>query len=41
MFEASTKITLFKHAIQNFKEEIYNNNLMSLNTLQTFDHVNV
>jgi len=30
---------LFKHVIQNFEEEMYNNNLMSLKTLQTFDHV--
>jgi len=30
---------LFKRVIQNFEGEIFNNNLMSLNTLQTFNHV--
>jgi len=32
---------LFKRAIQKFEEEIFDNNLMSLNTLQTFNHVHV
>jgi len=32
---------IFKHVVQNFEEEIYNNNLMSLKTLQTFHHVHV
>jgi len=29
IFEATSKITLFKHEIKNFEEEIYINNLMS------------
>jgi len=41
VFKATSKITLFKRVIQNFEEDIFNDNLMSLNTLQMFNHVHM
>jgi len=32
MFEATSNITLLKHVIRNFEEEIYNKKAMSLKT---------